>query len=166
MQYNTSWVEFEQNVETDMSPVLDTVATVRLAPADESITPPTWKIQTDSEINSDLDAQQRTCLGEFILSAAIGLPGTTYVFSTANDLGRANEKWSSHFHVIDTGGAGPRTDSYEPRRDPRSNAQIDKLVDDRLALDSSNRHAHRGVSQICLRQKRTDRCAFALTTDA
>jgi Reverse transcriptase (RNA-dependent DNA polymerase) len=36
---------------------------------------------------------------------------------------------------MDTGDAGPRTGSYEPRRNPRSNAQIDKLVDDRLALD-------------------------------
>jgi hypothetical protein len=58
----------------------DTVATVRLAPADESSTLPTWKIQTDSEFNSDLDAQQRTRFGEFILSAAIGSPGTTSVF--------------------------------------------------------------------------------------
>jgi hypothetical protein len=118
-----------------MSPVLDTVATVRLASADKSSRPPMWKIQTDSEINSDLDARQRTRLGEFVLSAAIRSPGTTSVFSTTNDLGRANEKWSSHFHVIDTGDAGPRTGSHELRRNPRSNAQIDKLVDDRLAID-------------------------------
>jgi Reverse transcriptase (RNA-dependent DNA polymerase) len=134
MQDITSWVDFD-NLETEMSPVLDTVATVRCAPADESTTPPMWKIQTDFEVNSDLDAQQRTRLGEFILSAAIGSPGTTSEFSTSNDLGRANEKWSSHFHVIDTGDAGSRTGSYEPRRNPRSNAQIDKLVDDRLELD-------------------------------
>jgi hypothetical protein len=70
-----------------MSPVLDTVATVRLAPADESTTPPTWKIQTDS----DLDTHQRTRLEEFILSAAKGSPGTTSIFSTTSDLGRANE---------------------------------------------------------------------------
>jgi hypothetical protein len=44
MQDNTSWVDAD-NVKTDMSPVLDTVATVRLAPADESTTPPTWKTQ-------------------------------------------------------------------------------------------------------------------------
>jgi hypothetical protein len=134
MQYNTSWIDFD-NVETDMSPVLYTLATVRLAPADESTTPPTRKIQTDSEINSDLDAQQRTRLGEFIPSSAIGSPGTTSVFSTTNDLRRANDKCSSHFHDIDTGDAGPGTVSYEPRCNPRSNAQIDKLVDDRLALD-------------------------------
>jgi Reverse transcriptase (RNA-dependent DNA polymerase) len=134
MQDNTSWVDID-NVETDKSPVLDTVATVRLAPADESTTPPTWKIQTDSEVNSDLDAQHRTRLREFIHSATIGSPDTTSVFSTTNDLGRANEKWSSHFHVIDTGDAGPRTGSYEPRRNPCSNAQIDNLVDDRLSLD-------------------------------
>jgi hypothetical protein len=35
MQDNTSWVDFD-NVKTDMSPVLDTVTTVRLAPADVS----------------------------------------------------------------------------------------------------------------------------------
>jgi hypothetical protein len=135
MKENTSWFDFD-NVEIDMSPVLDTVSTVCLAPADKSITPSTSKIQTDSKINSDLDAQQCTCLGEFILPVAIGSPGTTASeFSTTNDLGRANKKWSSHFYVIDTGDAGPRTDSYEPRRNPRSNAQIDKLVDDRLALD-------------------------------
>jgi hypothetical protein len=134
MQDNTSWVDFD-NVETDMSPELDTVVTVRLAPADESTTPPTWKKQTDSEVNSDLDAQQRTRLGEFILSAAICSTGTTSVFSTSNGLGRANEKGSSHFHVIETSDAGPWTDSYEPQRNPRSNAQIDKLVDDRLELD-------------------------------
>jgi Reverse transcriptase (RNA-dependent DNA polymerase) len=134
MQKNTSWVDFD-NVETDMSPVLDIVATVGLAPADEPTTPPTWTIQTDTEVNSVLDAQQRTPLGEFKLSAAIGSPDTTSVCSTTNDLGRANEKWSSHFHVIDTGDAGPQTGSYQPRRNPRSNAQIHKLVDDRLALD-------------------------------
>jgi hypothetical protein len=39
MQDNTLWVDFD-NLETDMSPVLDTVATVRLAPAGESTTPP------------------------------------------------------------------------------------------------------------------------------
>jgi hypothetical protein len=79
-------------------------------------------MQTDSEVNSGLDAQQRTRFGEFILSAAIGYPGTTSAFSTSNNLGRANEKWSSQFHVIDTGDAGPWTGSYEPRRNPRSNA--------------------------------------------
>jgi hypothetical protein len=47
---------------------------------------------TGSEMNPDLDAQQRTRLGEFILSAAIGFPRTKYVFSTTIDLGRANEK--------------------------------------------------------------------------
>jgi hypothetical protein len=56
MQDNTSSVDFD-NVETYMSPVLYTVAAVRLAPADESTTLPTWKIQTDSEINSDHDAK-------------------------------------------------------------------------------------------------------------
>jgi hypothetical protein len=66
MQDNTPWVDFD-NVEIDMSPVLDTGDTVRLAPSDDSATPPTWKIQTDSEVNPDLDAQQRTRLGEFIL---------------------------------------------------------------------------------------------------
>jgi hypothetical protein len=45
MQDNSSWLYFD-NVETDMSPVLDTVDTVRLAPPDESTTPSTWKIQT------------------------------------------------------------------------------------------------------------------------
>jgi hypothetical protein len=49
MQNNTSWVDFDK-VETDMSPVLDTVVTVRLAPPDESTTPPTWKIRTGSVI--------------------------------------------------------------------------------------------------------------------
>jgi hypothetical protein len=91
MKDNTSWVDFD-NVKTGMSAVLNTVATVHLVPADESTTPHTWKTQTDSKINSDLDAQQRTRLGEFILSAAIGSSGTTSVFSTSNDLGRANEK--------------------------------------------------------------------------
>jgi hypothetical protein len=133
-QDNTSWVDFD-NVVTYISPVLDTVATVRLAPADESTTPPTWKLQTSSETNSDLDEQQRTRLGEFILSAAIGSPDTTSIFSTKNDIGRANKRMSSHFHVIDTGDAGSRTGSYDPRRNPRSNTQIDKLIDDRLALD-------------------------------
>jgi hypothetical protein len=47
----------------------------------------------------------------------------------------ADEKWSSHWHLIDSGDAGPRTGSYEPRRNPRSNTLIDKLVEDRLALD-------------------------------
>jgi hypothetical protein len=61
MQDNNSWVDFD-NVETDMSPVLDTV---RRAPPNEPTTPLTWKIQTDSEIYSDLDAQQHTRLGEF-----------------------------------------------------------------------------------------------------
>jgi hypothetical protein len=99
MQDNTPWVDFD-DVDTDMSPVLDTMAIVLPAPADESTTPPMWKIQTDSEVNSDLDAQQRTRLGEFIISAAIGFPATTYVFSTSNDLGRANEKWPNQLHVI------------------------------------------------------------------
>jgi hypothetical protein len=40
MQDNTSWVDFDKE-EADMSPLLDTVATVRLAPADESTTPST-----------------------------------------------------------------------------------------------------------------------------
>jgi hypothetical protein len=39
MQDNTSLIDFD-NVETDMSPVLDTVATVCLDTADESTTPP------------------------------------------------------------------------------------------------------------------------------
>jgi hypothetical protein len=89
------------------------VASVRLAPADESTTTPTWKIQTDSEINSDVDAQQRTRLIKFILSAAIGSSGTIPVFSTTNDLGRANENWSSHFHVIDTGDLGQALTSLD-----------------------------------------------------
>jgi hypothetical protein len=37
MQDNTSWVDFD-NVKKDMSPVLDTVATVRLAPSEKSTT--------------------------------------------------------------------------------------------------------------------------------
>jgi hypothetical protein len=87
MQNYTSCVDFD-NVETDMSPVLNTVATIRLAPPDESTTPTAWKIQTGSEIHFDLDAQQRTRLGDFILSAAIGYSGASSIFSTINYLGR------------------------------------------------------------------------------
>jgi hypothetical protein len=75
-----------------MSPVLDTVTTVRLAPPDKSATPTTLKIQTDSEIDSGLDAQQRTRLGYFILSTAIESQGASSKFSTTNNLGSSCRK--------------------------------------------------------------------------
>jgi hypothetical protein len=91
-------------------------------------------LQTDSEQNKDLSPTQRKILGQFILSAAIGTPAQSSVFSSSADVGRANEEWSSQFHNIETGDAAPRTGSYEPRRNPLSNAQIDKLVDERISL--------------------------------
>jgi hypothetical protein len=92
------------------------------------------KLQTDSEQYTDLSPTQRKILGQFILSEAIGTPAPPSVFSSSSDSGRANEKWSSHFHNIERGDAAPRTGSYEPRRNPSSNAQIYKLVDERFSL--------------------------------
>jgi hypothetical protein len=57
-----------------------------------------------------------------------------YPYPTLINLGQANGKWSSHFHNIKTSDAAPRTGSDEPRRNPLSNAQIDKLVDERISL--------------------------------
>jgi Reverse transcriptase (RNA-dependent DNA polymerase) len=138
MESNNSWFDFNQTAtrasDTHQQDATATVATVCLQPPDESTPPVTWKLQSDSEQNSDLNPTQRKRLGQFILSAAIGTPAQPSVFSTSGDLGRANEKWSSHFHNIETGDAASRTGSYEPRRNPLSNAQIDKLVDDRISL--------------------------------
>jgi hypothetical protein len=95
VENNNSCFDFNQTAtrarNTHQQDATATVATVCLQPPDESTSPVTWKLQSDSEQNSDLTLTQRKLLGQFILSAAIGTPAQPSVFSTSGDLGRANE---------------------------------------------------------------------------
>jgi hypothetical protein len=78
MENNYSWCDFDQTATrataTHHPGNTATIATVRLQPPDESISPVTWKLQTDSEQNTDLSPTQRTLLGKFILPTSIGTP--------------------------------------------------------------------------------------------
>jgi hypothetical protein len=95
MENNNSWFDFDQTATratvTHHPGNTATIATVRLQSPDESTSPVTWKVQTDSEQNTDLSPTQRKILGQFILPAAIGTPAQPSVFSSSSDLGRAND---------------------------------------------------------------------------
>jgi hypothetical protein len=111
------------------------ISATRLAVPDDNTHTPLWRLHSDEDPNEDISAEQCKRLGDFVLGAAIGGPNKPSVFSSENDLGRANSNWKSHFHHIDTGDATPRTGSYEPRRNPRQNEEVDKMVQERLDMN-------------------------------
>jgi hypothetical protein len=69
LENNNSWFDFDQTATRAIVTLFPgdtaTIATVRLDPPDESTPPVTWKLQTDSEQNTELNPTQRKILGEF-----------------------------------------------------------------------------------------------------
>jgi hypothetical protein len=133
MDSDQSWLDFPDQCNDDLTNP-PPVAPVRLAAPDDNTHTPIWRLHSNEDPNEDISAEQRIRLGDlgdFALCAAIGGPNKPSVFSSVNDLGRASSNWKSQFHHIDTGDIG----SYEIRRNPRHYVEVDKMVQERLALN-------------------------------
>jgi hypothetical protein len=108
MDNDQSWLDFLDLCNDDLTNA-PPIAAIRLAAPDENTHTPLWRLHSDEYPNEDISAEQPKHLGDFVLGAAIGGPNKPYVFSLANDLGRANSNWKSHFHHIDATDATPPT---------------------------------------------------------
>jgi hypothetical protein len=103
IENNSSWLDFDPTAtratDTHQPGNTATIETVRLQPPDESTSPVAWKLQTDSEQNTDLSPTQRNILGQFILSAASCTPSQLSRYCTQpKDISIISQIYCRHLH--------------------------------------------------------------------